>query len=62
MSYGEEIQGTFVFNDIIFEAGYRFNGPHYHQGGYNKCLRIYNGKDDNGNSISGHDYFGDDKF
>lgn len=59
---GEEIFGTLVFDGKTFEVGYRFNGPSWHQGGYSKCLRIYNGNDTGGTSISGHEYFGDDKF
>ncbi len=56
-----EIPGTIVIDDITFDVGYRFGGPLNHQGGYAKCLRIYNGKKGR-DIISGHKYFGDDKF
>lgn len=59
---GEEISGTIRFNGIDFEAGYRYNGPTWHQGGFTKCLRIYSGKNKFGSNVYGHDYFGDDKF
>ena len=59
---GHEIHGTFTLNGITFSAGYRFGGHLYHQGGYSQCLRIYDGKQANGIAVSGHDYFGDDKF
>ena len=59
---GEIIHGTFVFNDIVFEANYRFNGPKYNQGGYTQCFAISQGVDSSGNRYLGHSYFGDDKF
>ena len=61
MDKGTEIQGVFNFNGIVFNAGYRSGYPKYHQGGYAKCLRIYEGYL-NGDKINGHEYFGDDKF
>lgn len=58
---GEEIFGTFVFNGINFDAGYRYDGPTHRQGGYDKCFVVYNGVQGS-KSIYGHSYFGDDKF
>jgi len=55
-----EIFGTFVFEGQFYKAGYRYGGPHYHQGGFDKCLRIYH--DANNQFIYAHDIFGDDKF
>jgi hypothetical protein len=62
MEFGKEILGTFQLDNITFEGGYRYDGNRNHQGGYEKCLRIYNGKDGDNNNIWGHNYFGDDKF
>ena len=59
---GEEVHGTFTYKGAKFDAGYRSGGPLYHQGGYKKCLKLYNGVDSKGEKISGHEYFGDDKF
>jgi len=56
------IFGTFIFANIVFEANYRYAGPLYNQGGYEKCLAISQGVGYNGYSIYGHSYFGDDKF
>ena len=62
MNRGQIIHGTFVFDNITFEANYRFNGPICNQGGYKQCLAISLGKDAYGSSILGHSYFSDDKF
>ena len=59
---GQIIFGYFTFANIVFEANYRFDGPTYNQGGFQKCLAISQGKDDNGYNVIGHSYFGDDKF
>jgi hypothetical protein len=58
MDQGTEIQGSFVFDGLRFNAGYRCGFPREHQGGYDKCLKIYNGPQ----YLSAHEYFGDDKF
>ena len=55
-----EIFGTFVFEGQFYKAGYRYGGTLYHQGGYDKCLRIYH--DVHNQFIYSHDIFGDDKF
>ena len=57
-----ETAGTFVFNGILFEAAYRCDGPRQHQGGYDKCLKLYSGTMRDGSRVDGHSYFGDDKF
>ncbi|ARF10032.1 hypothetical protein Indivirus_9_9 [Indivirus ILV1] len=56
-----EIPGLIILDGITFDVGYRFGGSVNHQGGYSKCLRIYNGKKGQ-QIINGHDFFGDDKF
>lgn len=55
-----EISGTFSFDGQSYKAGYRYGGKWYDQGGYSKCLRIYNNVINQ--SIYAHDIFGDDKF
>jgi hypothetical protein len=57
-----ETFGTITIDDITFEASCRSRGDLRYQGGFAKCLVIYSGTDKDGNKISGHDYFGDDKF
>lgn len=49
-----EIFGTITINNRTFRAGYRTNGDLNHQGGYQKCLKIY--------GRYSYDYFKDDKF
>lgn len=51
-AYGKYYNGTFEYNNKVFNCEVRFDGPTYHQGGFDKCLKI----------INGHEYFNDDKF
>ena len=59
---GTEIFGTVRIDGIKFQVGYRYGGDVRHQGGFDKCLRIYKGIGPNNEVIDGHDYFNDDKF
>jgi len=54
-----EIRGSFEYNNLVFQAGYRYGGHYQDQGGYGKCLRIYHA---NNGTLYPHDYFGDDKY
>jgi hypothetical protein len=60
------ISGTMVFDGITFNIEFRF-GDRNNCGGFDNCLKINNGKKNcsfiqNDYTISGHGYFGDDKF
>lgn len=57
-----EIFGQITIDGITFDASYRYNGPNYKQGGFNKCLVIYYGTSCGNRRIDGNQYFGDDKF
>ncbi len=57
-----EVFGQFTLDNITFEASYRYDGETVRQGGFHKCLVIYGGKTESGTRVSGHEYFGDDKF
>ena len=62
LELGKEIFGKVRIDRILFEVGYRYGGDLCHQGGFNRCLRIYEGIDPTNTVVSGHEYFGDDKF
>ncbi len=56
--YGKYYSGTFEYDGINWGCEIRFDGPAYHQGGFDKCLLVKYGDD----YSDGHGYFSDDKF
>jgi hypothetical protein len=62
-SINTELSGTFVFDDLVFTAGFRFGGTYKSdRGDFDRCLKLYEAHREGWGYVNGHGYFGDDKF